>query len=475
MLIPAALSRRRGLAAAVAVALLLAGCNSSASAARSAAVRSTSDSVAFTGCDKVACTGTLDGAGYEIKLPQTWNGTLLLYSHGYRQAKPAPPDFAAVTTAPQVAATDEVATALLAKGYALAGSAYASNGWAVADGVKAGEQLHGFFVQKVGTPNRTYVWGDSLGGLVTETLAERHPEWVDGSAPMCGVLGGGNLNLDLALDVTYAIKTLIYPPLQLVNYGSYEDSVAQFTAAYNAIVAATKSVQIGVPKLLLIAALTDAPTQTARFDGSNPQAQVGAIVESLVTAMGYGTFGRWEIEQRVGGDPSGNDSVDYSQRVSSSERALIETLAPGSTDRNLGALSRGTRITPDPTARAAFDKLGNPTGDLTVPTITMHTKADPLVLVQNETVFRQRVQSARDRVGDLVQLYTVAPATYQGEAPYGAGHCNFTTAERVGIITLLDGWVRNGNYPATGAMTSAFTGDPGLNTAYTPGPWPATG
>ncbi|MEN3358731.1 MAG: hypothetical protein V7637_2713, partial [Mycobacteriales bacterium] len=365
MLIPAALSRRRGLAAAVAVALLLAGCNSSASAARSAAVRSTSDSVAFTGCDKVACTGTLDGAGYEIKLPQTWNGTLLLYSHGYRQAKPAPPDFAAVTTAPQVAATDETATELLGKGYALAGSAFASNGWAVADGVKAGEQLHDFFVQKVGTPNRTYVWGDSLGGLVTETLAERHPEWVDGSAPMCGVLGGGNLNLDIALDITYAIKTLIYPQLRLVNYASYDDSVAQFTAAYNAIIAATKSVQVGVPKLLLIAALVDAPTQTARFDGSDPQSQVGAIVEALVTAMGYGTFGRWEIEQRVGGNPSGNASVDYTQRVSSSERSLMETIAPGSTDRNLGALSRGTRVTPDPTARAAFDKLGNPTGDLT--------------------------------------------------------------------------------------------------------------
>jgi pimeloyl-ACP methyl ester carboxylesterase len=476
MLTFAASARRRsGLVALVAAgSLVLAGC-SSPSDDRSATVRADTEAVAFTGCDKVACSGTLSGAAYQIRLPQTWNGTLLLYSHGYRQARPVPPEFNPVSTAPQVAATDEVASQLLAQGYALAGSAFAANGWAVAEGVAAGEQLHEFFVQKVATPNRTYVWGDSLGGLITETLAEKHPEWVDGAAPMCGVLGGGNLNLNLALDVTYAIKTLIYPPLQLVNYASFDESVAQFRAAYDAIIAATKSVQTGVPKLLLVAALVDAPTQTARFDGSNPQAQVGAIVEALVTAMGYGTFGRWEIEQRVHGNPSGNPSADYAQRVSTTERAVIETLGPGATDRLLGALARGNRVSADPTARAAFDRLGNPTGDLKVPTITMHTKADPLVLVQNETVFRQRVQASKDRSGDLVQLYTVAPVSYQGEAPYGAGHCNFTTGERTGLIGLLDGWVRHGNYPAAGALTSAFSGDPGLNPAYTPGPWPATG
>lgn len=464
---------RTGLTCAVAALAVLAGGCSSGSADRAAAVRASSDNVPFTGCDKLACTGSLDGAGYEIRLPQRWNGTLLLYSHGYRQARPAPPDFAAVNTQPQVAATDEVASALMAKGYALAGSAYRSNGWAVADGVRAGEQLHDFFVQKVGAPSRTYVWGDSLGGLVTELLAEKHPDWVDGATPMCGVLGGGNLNLDLALDVSYAVKALIYPPLQLVGYESFDAAVQQFQAAYAAILAATKNISTGVPKLLLIAALVDAPAQTASYDGSTPANRIGAVVEALATALGYGTFGRWEIEQRVGGNPSGNAGADYSLRVTPAERALIEAVAPGATDRLLGELARGTRVTADPTARAAFDRLGNPTGALTVPTITLHTAGDPLVLVQNETVFRLRAQAAKDRTADLVQLYTVPPATYTAPAPYGAGHCNFTTAERTAMVSLLDGWVRNGTYPATGALTSAFTGDPGLNPAFTPGPWPA--
>ncbi len=140
----------RAAVGAAAVVLLVAACGSEpASRSREDAIRSTATAVPFTGCDKVACTGTLSGAKYEIEMPRTWNGTLLLFSHGYRPAEPAPPDFAPVQTDAQDAPTDAVATALLAKGYALAGSAYATNGWAVADGVAAGEQLHDFVVQKM--------------------------------------------------------------------------------------------------------------------------------------------------------------------------------------------------------------------------------------------------------------------------------------------------------------------------------------
>ena len=103
------------------------------------------------------------------------------------------------------------------------------------DGVAADEALHTFFVDKIGTPDRVYVWGDSLGGLITETLAEKHPEWVSGAAPLCGVLGGGNLNLDLALDVAYAVKTLIYPDLKLTGFASHDEAVANWQGAYDAI------------------------------------------------------------------------------------------------------------------------------------------------------------------------------------------------------------------------------------------------
>jgi pimeloyl-ACP methyl ester carboxylesterase len=434
--------------------------------------RSLRTDVSFNGCDKVACTGELDGAAYEIKLPERWNGALLLYSHGYRFAEPSPPDFNPVVTTPAPAPSEEVATALLAKGYALAGSAFASNGWAVLDGVSAGEKLHDFFVAKVAKPDRVYVWGDSLGGLITETLSEKHPNWVTGAAPLCGVLGGTNLNLDLALDAAYAVKTLIYPQLKLTGFASNDEAVKNWQGAYNAIAAAGGDLKNGVPKLLMVAALVDAPKQTRTYDGSTIESQVRARAESLLTALGYGTYGRYEIEQRVGGNPSSNEGTDYATRVSDDERTLIESVSPGATKRLLAELDAGQRVSADDAARTKADELGNPTGALTSPTLAIHTTADPLVLAQNETVFADRVE-AHHATDLLSQAFIGPPETYTEAtgAPYGAGHCNFSVEQRVTFIEILDDWARRGIYP-TPVTFETELGEAHAN-VFDPGPWPA--
>ena len=65
-------------------------------------------------------TGTIDGAAYIIQVPATWNGTLLLWSHGYRApgsanpAENAPADLGPVAGAAGrlVEATEALAAAL---------------------------------------------------------------------------------------------------------------------------------------------------------------------------------------------------------------------------------------------------------------------------------------------------------------------------------------------------------------------------
>src|SRR5258708_34975986 len=69
--------------------------------------------------------GILGGAYYTIAVPANWNGTLVLYSHGYVSStspllNPAPD-----------AGDPLTAAALLQQGYALAGSSYSQNGWAL--------------------------------------------------------------------------------------------------------------------------------------------------------------------------------------------------------------------------------------------------------------------------------------------------------------------------------------------------------
>ncbi|HEY0169131.1 MAG TPA: hypothetical protein VGB75_18950 [Jatrophihabitans sp.] len=466
-------------AAGAALALLLSACGQASTplSDRQQEVRSTETNVKMTDCAS-ECTGELDGAKYAIKLPSSWNGTLLLYSHGYRFAAPAPPSFDPVDTDAQVSSTDSDGTgsdplsaSLLEAGYALAGSSYKSNGWATADGVKAGVDLRAHFVKLVGTPKRTYVWGDSLGGLVSQLLAEAHPDWVDGAAPMCGVLGGPTRNFDTALDVAFAVKALIDPQLKLTGYTDQQDATANWEHASAAVQKAAADVAGGgTAKVMFIGSLVDAPTATATYDGHDLPSQVKARVEALLTALAFGTSGRYELEQRVGGNPSGNSDADYPSRIDEAETSLIGTVG-GKVEALQQQLAAAPRVSADATARSAFEKLGDPTGKLTVPTLTMHTEQDPLVLVQNETVFEARVREAK-RSDKLVQLYIAPPKTYSetAKAPYGAGHCRFSDGQRLGLVNVLDGWVRRSAYPVPAGVASLI--GEGIDPAFAPGQWP---
>lgn len=398
-------------------------------------------------------TGSTSNGAYVLDVPASFNGTVVLWSHGY--------SFTPVTAAAD-APTAAVRDALLAQGYALAGSTYARGGagWAVDEGVAAGVELIGLAKAKAGAAQvkRIYVWGASLGGLITQTLAERYPGLVDGVAPLCGVLGGTDLNLDLALDAAVAVKTFFAPTLKLTGYTSPADAQANLTLATTAISKALAANPTGTaPRLVALAALLGAPAQTRDFAGKTLPSATAAAVETIQTALTYGTLGRYDIERRVGGNPSTNVGVDYRHRVTAD--VVARFTAFGFTPALLRAYAQtlqtyAPRVRASAVARVRADRLGNPTGRLADRTITMHTQYDPLVVVQNERVFADRVRAA-GRTELLHQVYVVPPTHPEGSpsvaddgAPYGAGHCTFATSNYTGVLSALDGWVRTGGYTA---------------------------
>src|SRR5712691_13308285 len=159
-------------------------------------------------------TGTLaDGATYLIEVPANWNGTLFLYSHGY-----------VISGSPNPArdvAQGDLATRffMLSSGFALAGSSYATTGWAIHEAIPDQIAVLDLFKLMVGEPKRTIAWGHSLGGMVTAALIQTHPDRFDAALPMCGVLSGGVATWNTALDSAFAFKTLLAPGtgLQVVN------------------------------------------------------------------------------------------------------------------------------------------------------------------------------------------------------------------------------------------------------------------
>ena len=135
-------------------------------------------------------TGELNGAPYRIVVPENWNGTLVVHAHGYRDAAdhPGEVDDRSAPASPSAA----LEPALLGQGYAIAGSAYKSNGWAVQDGIADTKALVSHFREAVGKPNRTLLWGFSMGSLVTLALAEQTAGHFDGYLAACSVGAGAS-------------------------------------------------------------------------------------------------------------------------------------------------------------------------------------------------------------------------------------------------------------------------------------------
>jgi hypothetical protein len=412
---------------------------------------------------QVACTGTVDGAAYLIKMPADWNGTLLIYSHGYQSADAAPH---AMLSPQDQSGTgdDELSATLLDKGFALAASAWTSTGWAVHDGVDAANNLYDRFTQLLGKPRRAYAWGSSLGGLVTELLAE-HSKWVDGAAPMCGAVGGPLVNFDNWLEAAVATQALLGVHFTLTGTLSPAEAEAQTAVANAALTAARRDRNGGgAAKLVYLADLLGLPDKSSIFPRNGLGNEIGAALQNLAFYLSSGLKFLAEARQQFGGNPARTHPASEAP-LTGDQRATIAALH-GNPDAYAAQVDAAAA---PPTSSAARQKLaasGNPTGDLRVPTLTLHGIDDPLAIAANEAVLSSRVAS-RGHSNRLEQLF-VGP--YTDDPTFGLGHCSFSTGEEVGLIETLDQWVRQGR-PALNEIVDNL--GPALDPSYSSPKWPS--
>ena len=368
-------------------------------------------------------TGTLaDGATYEIQVPANWNCTLFLYSHGY--VAPGSPNPAQDVGDPVTGGW------LLGHGYALAGSSYASTGWAIQQALPDQIATLNVFDQQVGTPAQTIAWGHSLGGIITAGLIQDYPNRFSAALPMCGVLSGGVATWNTALDSEVAFQQLIDPSVQVVNI---TDPGANLTAADQAATAAQQTAQ-GRARLALVAALGDTPgwfTPLSAEPAANDYAAQEANQYLWDTEIDFPFVYalRAELEARAGGNPSWTTGVNFFSQLAASADLREVIALYRAAGLNLGAdlarLNSAARISADPAAVRYLAQYISFNGHLPVPVLTMHTTGDGLVVPENEQAYASVVQRAGD--GALLRQIFVSRA----------GHCAFTPAETITAAQVL--------------------------------------
>jgi len=394
----------------------------------------------------VDTTGEINGAPYRIVIPAAWNGTLLVYGHGYRDKADHPGEVD--NRNPDIAPNAALATALLGQGYALAGSAYRDNGWEVQGGIQDLKDLTVYFRDTYGQPDETILWAFSMGTYIAFESMERFGGIYDGA--LCGCAGGAGAtqSWDSAADLALAYDTVFGMPAVWGNPGDVRDDVDFETEVQPKLVTEVSN-PANFPRFEFVRLVAGTPGR-----GITPPPPPAFYPGWLFTDMFFVLEARSELERRAGGPIVQN--LDRNYNLTAAERAYLAGLGvPGIVVDGWLATMNGQRIFEAPKfSRNYVEHYANYTGKIKHPVLTMHTIVDPLVTVSQEHEYLETVTNAgRERF--LKQVYTT-----------GVGHCNFTGPQLITAVSAIRSWVETGTKPANAAFPAAL----GFNTAFVPPP-----
>jgi len=336
--------------------------------------------------------GTLNGVPYRIDMPKDWNGTLIMYYHGYSE-NPVTYD---------AKKPSGMGTGLASAGFAVAQSAYSVTGWAVEQAIPETEALRQYTIAHYGTPKETYVAGHSMGGQLTIATIENYPNRYDGALPLCGLLEPTSYAIAhggaLFAAFHYYYPGLLPGPTDIPATAVLDDSVV-------------KKVQAALP--------------------SNPKGRAELMAlghfktdEDLANVITFFTYIQRDFAQKVGGSVLDNANAIY---------------AGGADDDALNLHVK--RYTGSPEAYAYLRTWYTPTGILSKPTLAVHTTYDPIIPADSISHYSDTVQRAGSSANFVQQLVA------------HDGHCSITGPETMAALQELIRWKRTGERPKAGPLT----------------------
>ncbi len=340
--------------------------------------------------------GSINGAAYRIDIPESWNGGLVIYCHGYN---PKPITYG---EGPPSA----IAQAFLNRGYAVAMSGYSAGGWAIEEALTDIENVRRHFIAKNGPVRETWITGHSMGGFLTMATLERNPAAYDGGLPLCGPLAAPAWFMarglfDMLVLFEYFYPDIVPPLTSPLPAGNAKEFTAKIQAALDS---------------------SSAKTDDLRRTASTGNLTTEEIARDIVFGVGLMA----EMRQRAGGNPFGNQNILYG----------------GSSDDDT-LNDRVKRYTADPKAASYLRAFYTPTGKLSRPMLAVHTMRDQLVPAWVPNSYQTLADSAGN--GDLFVHQWVKRT----------GHCTMTPAEIGRGFDDLRGWAKEGKRPPSGDRTIA--------------------
>ena len=359
--------------------------------------------------------GELEGAGYRIELPEQWNGELVLWAHGFRGLNDEGTGYSNRLSFDDIPARDVI----IGQGYGWATSTYRANGYVPGLGVDDLLRVKDRVAEVARPPSRTYIAGGSMGGATAQLMAQEFPEEIAAALAFCPAMG--NVWVVDYLVAWHALAHYLIgeSPQQFDVAGMFDWAAALGTADESGLQLTPLGEQFG--------ALIKTFTGGERWgfdDGLRQQWNVSFALGAVL----------WpDINDAGVLAPSSVITVSDSQPPADTrDHVYSADPAAGIDLERLNA--EVIRVASDP-ARRRDPGVGLPSGQLTVPLLTMTTTGDlftPIHLTRDY----QRLLAETDHAANLV----VQPVRR-------AGHCNFSERESLGAFTSIVAWLGFGFAP----------------------------
>ncbi|HSQ23107.1 MAG TPA: hypothetical protein VLN44_01790 [Pyrinomonadaceae bacterium] len=391
--------------------------------------------------------GEINGAPYRIRVPEVWNGTLLIFAHGYRDKAdhPGEIDNRNADVAPNAA----LEAPLLAQGFALAGSAYKDNGWAIEDAIQDVKNLAVFFRDNVAQPQKTIIVAASMGTFVGFKSMEQFGGIYDGALCLCDAGAGATRLWDSGVPLYLAYDTIFGIPGSWGTVGEVRNDI-DFDTEVLAKLAPELSNIANFPKFEFIRLVAKNPGR-----GLVPPPPPAFYPGWALTDFFFFTEARAELQRRAGGPFVQN--LDQNYDLLPAEKAYLAGLGIPTpvVDFWLAQMNSRRDIEANPAARNYVRNNTDFNGKIHHPILTVHTIIDPLLVVANDSASAE-LNASRGKEELLFQTYTT-----------GVGHCNLTGPQILTAIGAIDLWVRTGVRPTAAAFPAAL----GFNPAFVPPPY----
>ena len=381
--------------------------------------------------------GVLGVSGYRVEVPANWNGSLVMYAHG----------FAGNGNVLSVN-NPSIRRYLIQNGYAWAASSYSKNYYDVQAGVEDTNALANEFNKiaakngrTLAAPSKIYITGVSMGGHISAAAIEEETAITStskvkyaGAVPMCAVAGDTE-----SFDTLAAIQVAAQTVAGFANNPTEKwlDIEPQVRAALFTTFPSAPNGLKGAQFASILQNLTGGPrplfAQGLAFGGSFPSA--------------YGTFGS---DGTVTGILNKNilDTNRYTYTIDGDAAA---SAAVNASAQKLTAAPDANRL-----RNGSLRWIPKVNGEIKVPVVSIHTLGDLFVPFSMQQVYQKRV-AAKGNSSLLVQ-----------RAIRGASHCDFTVAEAATAFDDMIKWERDGVKPlGDDVVTPAVVAAPSYGCKFT--------